>query len=102
MLSGPAPFARHSSPTSAGGGNLQLTAKLVARKRPLSVGKLCPWPIPHLAQSTHFRVVLGIVDLSLQTSQDGSETIVKTCQGQRGSRGRPLRLVDQPSLARVS
>jgi hypothetical protein len=57
---------------------LQLIAKLLVGKRPLSVGKLCPWLIPHLALSTYFPVALGIVDLSLQTSKDSSETIVKT------------------------
>jgi hypothetical protein len=62
-----------------------VNCNMVARKRPLSVGKPCPWTISHFALSTHFRVALGIIALSPRTSQEGSETRVKTCQGQRSS-----------------
>jgi hypothetical protein len=43
-------------------------------QRCVALGKPCPRPTLHLALSAHFRVALGLIDLSPQTSQDGSET----------------------------
>jgi hypothetical protein len=49
----------------------------------VSDSSLCPWPIPHLALSPHFRVTWRLIDLSPRTSAVGSETRVKTSQGHR-------------------
>jgi hypothetical protein len=65
---------------------IAINCKMVARKRPLSVGKPYPWPIPHFPLSTHFRVAWRLIDLSPRTSPVDSETRVKTSLGQRSSR----------------